>query len=619
MYLKKKILSIALFAISLCSISQITDITWQRCFDTDNNHSNTFCISEFNNGYLVGIEVSTESQGVSNYHGNTDSWFVHLDTIGNIIWERCYGGTMGESPIKIIPDSQNNYYLINWSYSNDGDVQCDNHGGADIWVVKINKEGNILWQQCFGGPNDDIPRDAVIAPDGGLLLMSRIFDKGGEISTHYGDSDTWLCKIDSLGFIQWETTIGTPGMDNGWKVIYTSMNTYLALCGVNANGGMSECEMIGSPYLDLDVWLVELDMEGNTISQDCFGGTDWENCYDIIESEDGYAIVSSTKSNDVDVSGNHGEEDIWLLKINKEKQIIWQKCMGGYDQDTPHYITTTDENGYIIMGFSKSNSGDVSGNHLIGNNDIWMAKTNNLGEIQWQHCFGGAGNEWFWGGNCVLQKNEDNYVIAPITNSNSGDVDCAGSSTRGWIFEIKDCHIFTPGQTNQPTGKDTLCINTDSITIYTTTQVNHAWYYEWELAPSEAGTVVGDSMEFTIHWNSAFEGTAVLKVRGVNDCGEGEWSDSLIIQTYTCLDVENIHQQQIYVYPNPASNKIYIESDEKTNQQFHVRIFNSIGNTAFTSMVLGKTEIDVSCWPEGIYVLSISGEGFKQTKKIVIQ
>ena len=629
MKFKILLLSLSLTLITLFSYSQVTDIIWQKCFATVDNNSDIYCISEFNNGYLVGIQVAAESEGVSNYHGGGDAWFVHFDTLGNILWERCYGGTLGDGPIKIVPIDSEHYYLVMGTMSFDGDIQGNpsNPGEGCIWVVKIDTDGNILWQSFYGGRGHKItPTEAILTPDGGLLFLSRIFGKGDDVSTYYGSNDVWIHKIDTTGAIQWETTIGTPGMDNGWKVILTSQNTYLALCGVHANGGMSECSITGPEYGDLDLWLVEIDMDGNIIGQDCYGGTDWDNGSDLVESEDGYAIVTASESNDGDVSGNHGERDIWLLKIDKKKQIMWQKCIGGSKWDYPRHISNSEDGGYIILGSTKSNDGDVTGNHMYGMNDIWTIKTDSVGELEWQHCFGGFGNDWFWGLHCVLKKNDYNYVLAPITASNSGDVNCDGEQYRGWIFEIKDCSQYQPTTPQKPTGNNHLCVNTDSITTCTTQPAGRAWYYEWKLLPENAGTITQDSIATQIHWNPTYEGTATIKVRSTNDCGESAWSDSLEVETYMCLGTGENYSNNNYisVYPNPANSTITVRyKNNVSNKPIAVDLLDIYGGVVIKQyMDRGKQqlEIDVTELAKGLYLVRVVEKGkVAGVRKVVVE
>jgi len=622
---KNKYIIILLIFQFFSSFSQVTDIVWQQCFVTENYSTDAYCIEQFGNGYLVGIYVGEDYSPTSNYHGGGDSWYVYIDTIGNIIWEKCYGGTGMDQPVKIVPINKNYYYLINLSTSIDGDVMCENNGEADVWIAKIDTLGNIIWQNCYGGPDFEFPRDAILTPDGGLLIMSRIFDGGGDITNFYGLYDNWLCKIDTLGKIEWETTIGSIGRDNGLKLLLTEGNTYLALCDQSDIGGMSECEPMGSPGWSLDLWLVELDLKGNILRQDCYGGTSSELGWDIIETIDGYIILSSTKSNDLDVSGNHGESDFWLLKIDKDHEILWQKCLGGSSYDYPTYLTQTEDGGYMLFGSTHSNYDDVSGNHSNAS-DVWVVKTDSVGEPLWQHCFGSVAMDWFWGQHTILKKNDYNYVLAPITMGNGGDVYCQQgvSLERNWIFEIKDCSLYQPTTPQQPTGQDTLCAITDSITTYTTQFANGAWAYEWELVPGDAGILVPDSLTATIHWNPLYEGEATIKVRSYNDCGTSEWSNGIVVNIYICLGTEEIstNPATIMVYPNPASNWAQFNYTLPTNTSTGEIIITDITGKFITRLTItgskGAKLWDTRNTPNGVYLYTLQAIGFSSTGKIVI-
>jgi len=185
----------------------------------------------------------------------------------------------------------------------------------------------------------------------------------------------------------------------------------------------------------------------------------------IIELDDGYAFIASTSSNDGDVSGLHGppggppggSNDIWVVRLNEQMEIIWQKCIGGYSSDNPIYITQTTDDGFIVIGFTKSNDGDVSGNNSYPGTytDIWVVKLSEHGVIEWQHCYGGWGRELLENPHTVLRKSDYNYVLASSTNySPSFDVMCGtiNITTNAWVFEIKlddTVNIITPASEAQ--------------------------------------------------------------------------------------------------------------------------------------------------------------------------
>ncbi len=442
----KVFLCIIFAFIQFSSFSQITDITWQKCMGTtcDECGDKPYGAAAFNDGYLFGIIISHDEPWITNYHGPKygDAWIVHTDSVGNILWERCYGGSMGDGPRKIIPIDGERVYLLNGTDSRDGDVHNYINEHADVWVVKINNTGDIIWENCYGGPNVDEPKDALLTSDGGLLLMARISAAGGDISQHFGMGDVWLCKIDSVGTIQWEKSLGNQGHDNAIKIKLISDTTFVVLAGFNESGGMVECEHMGNPWDGTDVWIVEMDINGNIIRQLCYGGSGNDLLADIIKTDNGYVFTASTDSHDGDVSGGHGSDDFWVVKIDNDGKIIWQKCLGGSKSDYPKYITQTEDSGYIVIGHAKSYDGDVSGNHTEWDrNDIWIVKIDSEGEIVWEHCFGGLGSERFIGRNTVIKKSDHHFVIAGRSQGITDDVECELNpyyyfSNDTWIINI---------------------------------------------------------------------------------------------------------------------------------------------------------------------------------------
>lgn len=442
----KVFLCIIFAFIQFSSFSQITDITWQKCMGTtcDECGDKPYGAAAFNDGYLFGIIISHDEPWITNYHGPKygDAWIVHTDSVGNILWERCYGGSMGDGPRKIIPIDGERVYLLNGTDSRDGDVHNYINEHADVWVVKINNTGDIIWENCYGGPNVDEPKDALLTPDGGLLLMARISAAGGDISQHFGMGDVWLCKIDSVGTIQWEKSLGNQGHDNAIKIKLISDTTFVVLAGFNESGGMVECEHMGNPWDGTDVWIVEMDINGNIIRQLCYGGSGNDLLADIIKTDNGYVFTANTDSHDGDVSGGHGSDDFWVVKIDNDGKIIWQKCLGGSKSDYPKYITQTEDSGYIVIGHAKSYDGDVSGNHTEWDrNDIWIVKIDSEGEIVWEHCFGGLGSERFIGRHTVIKKSDHHFVIAGRSQGITDDVECELNpyyyfSNDTWIINI---------------------------------------------------------------------------------------------------------------------------------------------------------------------------------------
>ena len=449
----KNILSALLILFAINAYTQIPEITWQQCYGTITDDF-TFGIVKTENGYMFAIGVES-GDGLTNYHGSFDIWLVNTDTIGNIIWEKCYGGSSAELPYKLIKKSEDEYFIFGHTGSTDGDVQSGNNGWSDLWAVKINAEGDIIWEKTYGCIGHDNTRDMILTPDGGFVMIDRIGIGGGDVTHFYGVGDCWMAKCDSLGNIEWEKTLGNDGLDNCVSLTINSSGNIMMIGGAQKHGGLVECYPDGGYS---DVWIVELDMQGNILAQYCYGGSSYDLGFMILELDEGYVFMGVTYSNDGDVSGLHGPPggppygwgDIWVVRLNEQMEIIWQKCIGGYDEENPHYITQTEDGGFVLFGTTYSNNGDVSGNPSYpGNPAIWVVKLDSQGNIKWQKVYGGVGHERLENQYTVLKKSNYNYIFAASTDSSpSHDVQCEQFiDFNAWIFEIAlpdTTYIITP-------------------------------------------------------------------------------------------------------------------------------------------------------------------------------
>jgi hypothetical protein len=176
-----------------------------------------------------------------------------------------------------------------------------------------------------------------------------------------------------------------------------------------------------------DFWVVKLNpSDGSIIWQKTLGGSSDDQAYSIIESSDGsYVVAGVMLSNDGDVSGNHGGWDFWVVKLRpSDGSIIWQRTLGGSDWDGATSIIESSDGSYVVAGYAWSNDGDVSGNH--GRYDFWVVKLNSSdGSIIWQRTLGGSG---FDEANSIIESSDGSYVVAGLTASNDGDV----SGNHGW-------------------------------------------------------------------------------------------------------------------------------------------------------------------------------------------
>jgi len=154
--------------------------------------------------------------------------------------------------------------------------------------------------------------------------------------------------------------------------------------------------------------------------QKCLGGTSSEYGFKIQQTSDGgYILVGYTDSDDGNVSGNHGLLDIWVVKLDASGILQWQKCLGGSSEEFGLSIEQTTDGGYILVGATASNNGDVSGNN--GFADIWVVKLNSTGLLLWQKCYGGTTVTQDIGFS-IKQTSDGGYILVGYTDSDDGNV-----------------------------------------------------------------------------------------------------------------------------------------------------------------------------------------------------
>jgi len=408
--MKKFILILISFMVCISSYQQT--IQWQKSLGGSGNDIAQSVQQTTDGGYIIVGSTESNDGDVTGYHGQRDYWLVKTDPSGAIQWQRCLGGSSDDWASSVQQTTDGGYIIAGNTFSNDGDV-TGNHGENDCWVVKTDPSGIIQWQKCFGGSISEQALEVKQTTDGGYIIFGFTTSNDGDVTGNHGEIDFWVVKINQLGVIQWQRCFGGSSADWTGSIRQTIDGGYIILGSTDSNDG----DVTGN-HGQRDYWLVKIDPSGAIQWQKCYGGSNLDEAYSVQQTKDGgYIIVGFTNSNNGDVTGNHGEKDFWVVKTEPSGIIQWQKCFGGSSYDYALSVQQTTDAGYIIVGSTGSNDGDVTGNH--GGNDFWVVKINQLGAIQWQRCFGGSSSEWAWS---VQQTTDDSYIITGSCWSNDGDV-----------------------------------------------------------------------------------------------------------------------------------------------------------------------------------------------------
>ena len=152
---------------------------------------------------------------------SSDFWVVNINDTGIILWSHCYGGNANEDPSNIILTNDSNYLLIGRENSNDHDV-TGNHGLEDMWALKIDTLGNIIWSKPYGGPNTDFTigfKSCFEKPNGNIIILGNTTSTTGQVSGNHGGTDIWVFEIDSSGLLLNQKCFGGSQLDNGIAII----------------------------------------------------------------------------------------------------------------------------------------------------------------------------------------------------------------------------------------------------------------------------------------------------------------------------------------------------------------------------------------------------------------
>ncbi len=287
------------------------NIQWEKSIGYSGSDQAFDIIQTNDGGYLTtGFLDITASGGQGNFgrstsigafenpeHGVGEFWCHKLDANGTIIWSRYFGGTNNDRSYAVLETSNHHFILAGSSESTDFDI-TNSKGSYDFWVVKLAPNGDMIWQQSYGGSGIDIGYDITHTEDGNYIVVGDTRSADGDISNLKGSADFWVIKInDTDGSLMWERT---------------------------------------------------------------FGGSDFDSARAITPLQNGgFAIVGSSKSDDTDVETNYGQNDFWVIKIGNDGTLLWEKNFGGSQLDIAFGVTETNNQKLVVIGSTQSTNGDI--------------------------------------------------------------------------------------------------------------------------------------------------------------------------------------------------------------------------------------------------------------------
>ncbi len=414
--IKRNIFIVFVFLLNFTFLPDSTHAQLSKSWDKDfgglaggNNDQFTTTIPTPDGGYLLaGSSNSNQSFfKISNCKGNFDFWIIKISATGVWQWDKTFGGTQ-EDLLQCISRTADGGYLLGGSSKSNilaPDKSQNSFGDRDFWIIKIDANGNKLWDKTFGGTGADELRSIVPTASGFILGGYSDSNSGGsKTENSKGATDYWIVSIDNNGNKLWDKTIGGNGNDYLLTMIPYSNGLLLggySYSNISSDKSQSSRGLEGNS----DYWVVKVDNSGSKIWDITLGGFGDETLNAMIGTRDGGVLLAGHS-----FSGKNGDKttdnfdpnntgDFWVVKIieNTLKNGAiekWDKSFGGNDHDLLYDIIGTSDGNYLLTGASISG---VSGNKTYTNKggyDYWIVKMDPNGNKIWDVGYGGNKDEY---------------------------------------------------------------------------------------------------------------------------------------------------------------------------------------------------------------------------------
>jgi hypothetical protein len=341
------------------------NVLWERTYGGAGDDRAFYAATVADGFVVVGSSTSFQQD-------MTAAWVLKLDHYGKALWNQTFFEGAGNE-FRYVLCLDDGLLLV-------GNVFLPS-GNTDGYVVRVDDEGKMRWNITFGGENVDKLFSAVETQDGFVLA--------GLTHSFGNDSEVWVVKVDSDGSKVWSKTYGGAMEDAGRAITSTRGNHYVVAGYTNSMGNG-----------DYDFLLMKIDASGNMVWNKTYGGTQSDKAYSIAETAGECIAVGDTRSK------GEGESDAWIIKVDVNGNLMWDKAVGGEGFDTPTCITVSNYQGYLMGGFTFSFG--------KGERDFWLFKVDDSRNMLWSCTVGRTEFEEAY---AVLEVAENEFVMAGWTNS----------------------------------------------------------------------------------------------------------------------------------------------------------------------------------------------------------
>lgn len=373
--LRRFISTLILVLLTNSCIRLSPDVVWVKTYGGKSDDHGDYVINCTDGGYFV--LGRTFSFGA----GYQDIWLLRLNEQGDTLWTKTYGGPDMDSGSQIVKSwNGNDYYIL-------GHTQSYGQGENDIYLIRIDSHGDTIWTKTYGGKENDIGWSLVTTSDSCLVIAGVTKSFGAK------DEDVFLLKVDGDGEILWSRFFGGKNNERAYAIKETTGG--FILCGMTNSFGSG----------DYDVCLIKVDDNGETLWTKTFGGEATDQGLSLIIIDGGCIVVGFTESY------GQGEADAYLIRTDSCGDTLWTRVCGGNDFDKGNFIKKLSDGNFLIVGYTRSYGTGETGN-------IYLFAVDNYGNVLWEKNYGGLLYDY---GNWFEEVKKGEYIISGSTSSFRND------------------------------------------------------------------------------------------------------------------------------------------------------------------------------------------------------
>lgn len=385
-------------------------------------------------GYIIGGATSVAHVEAVNYHGLMDGFVVKLNSALELEWSRCYGSSLSE-------------YIVDIKQDNDGNYILAGNSGINFYVVKTDNNGNVIWETIYGKPvGEERCKSIDILSDGYIIVAGTNTEYDASVNGTDNSYDSLVVRIDpQTGEVVDQYIYGGSRHDYGNSVVASDNGGFSVAGQTFSNDGDVNCRSYS--YCESDFFLVRADSNGNIIDRDCFAVTsNFANNFNLVNkvintSDGGQLLLGQGRGN----TGANGLADFRAIKVGANGLVQWERHYGGSNNDEGFSAKQTSDGGYILVGSTSSNDGQISNpSTYYASSDGWILKISAAGAIEWNRKIGGSSLDYFFD---VEEMSPNEFIVVGETKSTN--YDCATSGGRQfWVSKISNSSLSTSNQSS---------------------------------------------------------------------------------------------------------------------------------------------------------------------------